>query len=350
MAGIVFGDMTGHVRYANRAFLSMWGYNDDSEVIGRPFHEFSTNPDAVLHALRQMQGRNHWTGQDVARRQDGSEFDTDLSVNFITDERSTPVGIMATMVDITARKKAERRSQEMLSQLAHLNRVSSMGEMATALAHEVNQPLGTIANYAGTCAQLIRERRIEMDALLNNIEKINEQTLRAGQVLSRLKQFVSRAVPQTTDLDINEICSNMRSLVELEAKSHGVTVRLDLKKPLPTVRGDAIQLQQVLVNLLLNAIESTHDKPSHHGEVTIATSCADEGISVSVIDNGRGIQESDFDLIFEPYHTTKPKGLGMGLSISRRIIAAHGGYLQAENHGNQGACFTFVLPYDPLSQ
>ena len=280
-------------------------------------------------------------------RKDGTLVPVEVTANYISFEDEEFVFAFAT--DITRRKQAEDRYLELVAELAHVSRLSSMGEMVSVLAHEVNQPLGTIANYAGTCVNLLKHERIKLTDLRPILEKINEQTLRAGNIISSLKSVVSKAVPKQTNFDINALCSDVKELLKAEADSKDIIIELDLTPNLPHLQGDPIQLQQVLVNLTKNGIEATNRLRAGQGRVVIKTSRDQDYVYVWVADEGTGVESDRVNRIFEPYFTSKNEGLEMGLNISRAIVAAHGGKLMLTNNTESGAEFSFSIPLHEAS-
>jgi len=246
--------------------------------------------------------------------------------------------------DITERKQAEQRTQDLLSQLARANRLSSMSEMASALAHEVNQPLGTIANYAGTCVELINKNRLNMEDLKKCLEIINEQCLRTGKIIGRLKSLVSQAVPRQLVIDVNKLVREVDEILISEIRLGQINMQLELDSALPNTTGDPIQIQQVLVNLIRNAVDASPNDID--ARVIVSTVRTDSELLISVADQGTGIPEEQLEHVFEPYVSGKKDGLGLGLSISRTIITAHGGRLWASNNEGHGATFHISLPID----
>lgn len=241
---------------------------------------------------------------------------------------------------------SEDRARRRLDELAHLARVSTIGEMVAGVAHELNQPLSAIANYARACRHqvdlLSGEDRCR---LLDRLEQIAAQADRAGQIIGRLRAFVRRTEPQRSTVGVNDLVRDAVALLEAEARSSGVRLELSLGRALPEVAVDRVQIEQVMVNLIGNAVEAARDVPDGRRAVTICTSLGCDGLlEVAVEDTGKGIQPQQIGRLFEPFYTTKPNGMGLGLSISRSIIEAHGGRLEAAPGTHRGATFRFTLP------
>ena len=254
--------------------------------------------------------------------------------------------------DITQRKKAaealeaaqvELRQRE--AELAHLARVASMGEMAAALAHEMNQPLHAITNYAYGARRRLRKPGADPAAIAEAVAEIASEARRASQIIDRLRKFLRNREPRISTANINDVVRDVARLLEYAALDRGVTVRLALATRLPPLRVDSSQVQQVLVNLVRNAFDALIDAAPGRREVTLATRLVDENrVELSVADTGTGFAENVKEKMFEGFFTTKREGMGMGLAISRTIVEAHGGEIWAEANSPQGAVFRFTLP------
>jgi PAS domain S-box-containing protein len=247
------------------------------------------------------------------------------------------VGATVFSQDITERVRAEENARQHQAELAHVLRVGTMGEMAAGLAHEINQPLGAIANYARGAVRRVRDGGLASPGLLPILEEIAGEAMRAGEIIRRLRELIRKEGPQQAPVDVNELARNSVRLVQGEARQHGVDVQLELGA-VPRVAADATQLEQVLLNLLRNGIEAADSTGERRVRLRTATDAG--AVAVDVRDSGAGLPAED---VFAPFFTTKPHGLGMGLSISRSIIEAHGGRLEALP-GGPGATFRVTLP------
>ncbi|HEU4769026.1 MAG TPA: ATP-binding protein, partial [Pyrinomonadaceae bacterium] len=265
----------------------------------------------------------------------------------LRDERGKIVKWYGTSTDIEERKRAEEereRLRKLESELAHINRVSTLGELTASLAHEIKQPItGAITSASAGIRWLTREQpNVEEARLL--LEGIKRDGERTAEIVDRLKSFYKKEDrPQRERVDVNEVVGEMLLMMRSEAIQRSVVIQTELAVDLPFVWADRVQLQQVLMNLVLNAIEAMKDNA---GDVTIRSRCKDGQVQVSVSDTGTGIPEGKMDQIFESFFTTKVAGTGMGLSISRTIIEAHGGRLWAENNDGRGATLHFTLPIE----
>ncbi|HUW81777.1 MAG TPA: PAS domain S-box protein [Phycisphaerae bacterium] len=278
------------------------------------------------------------------KRKDGTLVDVLLSSAPI-DPDDISAGVVFTATDITKRKKAEQHAQERLAELAHVSRLSTMGELASALGHELNQPLAAIVNYANGCVRRLRGAGGEGGEVMTGVQNIASQAARAGEIIRHIRDFVRRAEPQQSAADLNEVVREVESIAQIEARQGGVQLRFQLAGHLPEVMVDSIQIQQVILNLVRNGIEAMSGAAADRRVLTIRTArIKDSRIEVSVSDLGLGLPADGGERLFEQFFTTKPEGMGMGLPISRSIVEAHGGNLWAAPNPEGGAIFTFTLP------
>jgi len=250
--------------------------------------------------------------------------------------------------ELNWQRRAEARARLALQQhqaeLARVLRVGAMDEMAAQLAHELTQPLATIANYATGFKQRLETGSLRMDELPDIVDRIASEAFRAGEIIHRIRRFVRKAEPRRIPVDVNELVRGVVQLVEGEARESRVSVRVACQPDLPRVRADAIQIEQVVINLMRNALEAMRDSMEGSPTVAVETRLDAGNIEVAVRDSGPGLGNGDGSKIFEPFHTTKPNGLGMGLAISRSIIAAHGGRLWVTANPERGVTFHFTMP------
>lgn len=232
------------------------------------------------------------------------------------------------------------------AELAHALRLHTVGEMAAALAHEINQPLCAITNYAQGSVQRLRAGAVDPTALRTAFEEIAREGLRAGDIIRGLRNLVQRETAVSDAVDVNALAADATRLLEPQARIHGVTVRLEPATALPPVRADGTQIEQVMLNLMLNGMQAAAGGTSGSREVLITTSARNDTIEVAVTDTGRGFDPDVGERIFTPFFTTKTQGLGLGLAISRSIIECHGGHLWATSRPGTGATFRFSLPLD----
>lgn len=247
--------------------------------------------------------------------------------------------------EIAERKRAEDEARRHRNELAHFGRVSIMGEMATSLAHELNQPLTVISGCAQLCADSLRAGKGEPEKLLDAMEQAAGQADRANEIIRRIRGFIHKEEPERRAVDVNDVILGVADLLRSDAREHGAAITLDLAEFLPLVIADPIQIQQVILNLAHNGMEAMSDGGSKLRHLTIHTSALRNGaVEIAIRDEGRGIAAENMERIFDPFFTTKPHGLGMGLSISRSIAEAHGGRLWATSDGTSGTMFHLAIP------
>ncbi|WP_421866132.1 PAS domain-containing sensor histidine kinase [Motiliproteus sp.] len=252
--------------------------------------------------------------------------------------------------DITEQRRAEAEALQYQLNMAHISRLMSLGEMASGLAHEINQPLGAILNYSRGTLRRIQEGTIkDFDKVCESLQLISRQAIRAADIIKRLRGFVKKTEYQRMDFSINETCLEIAQFMGQEARNEGIRFDFQLDPAEPVIYADKVQIEQVILNLLRNAIEA-FDGSRDNGEktITIATRMDAEQLLVEVEDNASGITADQMSNLFEPYFTSKSAGLGMGLSISRTIIEAHRGKLWAESDGRTGSTFKISLPKETL--
>jgi C4-dicarboxylate-specific signal transduction histidine kinase len=255
--------------------------------------------------------------------------------------------------DITDRKRAEaearendRRFREMEMELAHANRVATMGQLTASIAHEVNQPIAATVTNAQAALRWLRAGSSHLEQVQQSLSSIVEDGTRAGEVIDRIRALIKKAPPRKDRLEINGVIVKIIELTHGEAVKNGISVITELADHLPVVEADRVQLQQVLLNLIVNALEAMGAANEGPRELLISTTKETSGVLVAVQDSGPGLEAAMLERVFETFYTTKPTGLGLGLSICRSIIEAHGGRLWASTNQRRGATFQFNLPGD----
>jgi two-component system sensor kinase FixL len=245
--------------------------------------------------------------------------------------------------DLTERQQTEARLQELQSELVHISRLTAMGEMASALAHELNQPLSAIANYMKGSRRLLEGNTDGNSVQVRNaLDKAAEQSLRAGQIIRRLRDFVARGETERRVESVRKLIDEASALALVGAKEHGVRVTTNIDAAHDLILVDKVQIQQVLLNLIRNAIEAMD--LSARRELTVATRPAGAFVEISVTDTGPGIAPDVAGQLFQPFVTTKPLGMGVGLSISRSIVEGHGGQIRFEPNPEGGTIFRLTVP------
>jgi signal transduction histidine kinase len=262
---------------------------------------------------------------------------------------SAVVGLQAILIagllyERRRRQVAEFEARQRIAELAHVNRFTLAGELTTSIAHELNQPLGSILVNAETAAMMLDSPSLDVKELKEILSDIRRDDQRAGEVIRRLRSLLRRAPFDAREIDLNETVGETLDLASALARARGVSLSSVLAgTPLP-VKADNIQLQQVLINLIVNAIDAMADKEKSQRRVVVRTARNNESAEIEIADSGPGIPASKLNEVFEPFYTTKLNGMGMGLSIARTIVEVHHGQISAENNGGQGALFRINLP------
>jgi PAS domain S-box-containing protein len=262
-------------------------------------------------------------------------------------ERETFKGFVGTGIDVTEHKRLEQereRIRQLETELAHTNRVSMLGEMASSLAHEIKQPIAAAIASANSCVEWLMHEPPNLDRARAAAARIDSYGSRAAEIIDRIRSFYRKSPPHRELVDANGIIREMLTLLKGEANRYSITMGSELATDLPEIMADRVQLQQVFMNLLLNAIEAMHNT----GEwLTVKSQLQDGQLLFSVSDSGEGLPKENLEQIFSAFHTTKPQGSGMGLAISRSIVESHGGHLWASAHSGAGATFHFTIPIRP---
>jgi len=333
--------------FLNKSWLDFTGRTFDQEL-GNGWAE-GVHPDDRERCLATyadaFDARREFTMEYRLRRHDGEYcWVSDKGVPRRSPE-GTFLGYIGCADDITARKEAELVAERHRAELAHVARLSTMGELAASLAHELNQPLAAILGNAEVAQKMLGRERVDLEEVRAICGDIVGEDHRATEVIRRMRGLVSKEPPSLAPLEVGSVIGDVVQLVHADAILRHCRVAVEVARDLPPVMGDRIELQQVVLNLLVNAFDAMSKRPIHEREVRVrAVLNDDRWVKVAVRDCGTGVSEGDLERIFEPFHTTKSGGLGIGLSISRSIIAVHGGRLWAENNPNRGATFLFTVP------
>lgn len=350
--GIFVWDVEGRILEANDAFLHIIGYDRADLAAGRVRWTDLTPPEWRDDTARRV-AEVTTTGTAQPRekeyfRKDGSRVPVLVGGAAVGEE---PQQAIAFVLDLSERKRAEaqardaeRRYREMHMELAHANRVATMGQLTASIAHEVKQPIAATVSNAQAALRWLSRHPPDLEEVRQALAHIVQDGRRAGDVVGRIRDLIKKAPPREDRLDINEAAREVIELTRGEAAKNGVRVRRELADGLPLIQGDRVQLQQVMLNLIINAVEAMRGVSDGPRELLISTGTSDTGdVRVAVRDSGPGLTPAALERLFEPFYTTKPGGLGLGLSICRSIVEGHGGRLWASTNVPRGAIFQFTL-------
>lgn len=349
LVGMRARDPEGKIIYVNPAFCAMVGYGADELLGCRPPYPY-WHPDDLEKQAREsddaLQGRAAPHGfESRIRHQDGHDVITMVYTAPLIDADGMHRGWMSSIVDITAQKQAEARQRDQELRLQRSARLASAGEMASTLAHELNQPLMALSNFA--IASRALAARGDAAMLTGALDDIVEQSRRASEIVKRVRAMINPQRADHATLVIGPVIDHVEALLKPELNGQGIQLRLALEDPAVKVRGDRVLLEQVLVNLIHNAAQAMLEQPRHRRRIVLSTCRVAQDVRIAVSDQGHGIPPEQLEQIFAPFFTTKPDGLGLGLNICRTIVEAHRGSMTVVNDAGGGATFSFILPIVP---
>ncbi|MCK4710889.1 MAG: PhnD/SsuA/transferrin family substrate-binding protein [Gammaproteobacteria bacterium] len=351
--GIYGVDMNGNSTFVNKAMETITGWSAKN-LIGKNQHAIlhHTRANGEQHQVEDcpvyktfMDKQTRFIEDDIFWRSDGSSFPVEYSSTPLKDENNATIGSVVIFRDISERKKAERQARKFRHDLAHMARVSTMGEMASGMAHELNQPLTAISTNADACIRLTELSNLDKDTLSDTLEVISLQAKRAGAIIKQLRNFIRKDMPQKNLVNLNEIVREVLVLISQSLNENSINLQLQLDDTIPDVQAQHIQIDQVILNLVKNAIEAMQEHKTSHKTLLIKTELIDnKKAKVTIADSGKGIDETIIQRLFTPFSTSKKNGMGLGLSISEGIINEHGGKLKLKSSSGQGSVFQFTLP------
>ncbi len=345
LVGMRARDPEGRIIYVNRAFCEMIGYSA-KELLGRKAPYPYWHPDDLDKYMRQreasLQAESLPHGfESRVRHHNGHDVITQVYTAPLINRQGQQQGWMSSVVDITAQKMAENRQHEQERQLQRSARLASLGEMASTLAHELNQPLMALSNFAVAARAIAGQAHQEL--LVSALDDIVEQSRRASEIVKRVRGFINPQRGSYEDCDVHAVITHSLTLLKPELQRNQSAVNTKLAESLPHIRGNRVLLEQVLINLLQNAMQATQDlSPARH-VIDIETTLLERAILIQIGDAGPGVPEAWQEQVFTPFFSSKPDGLGLGLNICRTIVEAHGGHLKVANREDGGAVFSFTL-------
>jgi PAS domain S-box-containing protein len=336
--------------WANDAFETITGY-ELPEILNlkcRFLQGPLSNPETIRNISRALKNQTQFSGEILNYRKDATVFWNELTITPVFDQQGRLTNFISTSLDITQRKYQEQQDKDHLDQLAHVTRLGLMGEMASGIAHEVNQPLTAIATYAQVSINLINRKNPDLIKLADVAAKTQEQALRAGQIIHRMKSLCLAKGQKRSPYDINPLIQACADLCASSLKQNCISLSLELESNLPFIQIDYIQIEQVIINLIRNSIDAILIVPKERQRHIAIQSRLNPGneIQIRIKDNGPGIRKEQQQKIFMPFHTTKLDGMGMGLSICRSLIEAHHGKLYFNSQFGKGSSFYFTLPIE----
>ena len=345
---ILYLDTTQRVRFFNRAFADWYGLGEGGtnallrDVIGAATHEqVCPLVDAALA------GEPVECELAIAYR---GQVSRDVRCSLIPDldQDARVRGVVAVITDITERKRIEQWERQHLLELSHVSRVTTIGQMSSQIAHELSQPLTAINGLSTALVKLVERGSAGTEEVRETLREISGQAKRAREIVIRLRDFVRRSEIRYIAIDMNETIRTVVRLANIEARHQGIRVELVLAEDLPEVSADRVLIEQVLLNLVRNAVDAMEAVPADARHLRIASAAPDGArVQVTVTDNGAGLTDELIPSLFEPFFTTKDDGMGMGLAITRSIVQAHEGELEVHNNPDAGASFRFTLPTAP---
>jgi two-component system sensor kinase FixL len=350
--GIIVIDQTGAVQCFNRSAETLFGY-ESSEVLGRNVSLFMTEADSAGHDghlaqyLATRVPHIIGTGREItAQRKDGSVFRASLSVGAIAGVE--PPRFVGFVHDLSSQQQAEQDGMHLQARLMRASRLATFGEMGSGIAHELNQPLAAIATFAHACDRLLDLPDPDIAEVQDALQQIADQAVRAGDIIRRLRGLTQTASSEYAPADVNGIIVELADLIQSDAKAHGVLYRTELAPVLPLVTLHRAQIQEAILNLVRNALESVALAQLDVREVVVRSGLTPDGaVEITVCDNGPGVDSRTAGRMFDPFWTTKSSGTGLGLAISRTIAQTHRGSLEYSPMSPSGACFAIRLPAEP---
>ena len=342
--------MDGRILKFNESYRDMTGYTHD-ELLRLTYRDIT--PEKWHAAEREIieqqvlvRGYSDVYEKEY-RTKDGTDFPIELRTFLFKDERGSNVGMWAIVRDISGRKQIESEARKLREDLAHVTRVSTLGELTSSLAHEINQPLAAILSNAQAAQRFLSQGNPDMKEIAEILGDIIRDDNRAAEVIRKIRSLLKKEETRYETLSLNDVVEEILNVIRNDTALAAVSIEKEFETSLPAVWGDRIQLQQVILNLVLNAAEAMKEAGTDVQRLVVLTSKQDGRFAeVSVRDAGPGIDEQASGRLFEPFYTTKSGGMGMGLAISKDIVKSHRGEIRAVNNPEGGATFSFTVPFE----
>jgi PAS domain S-box-containing protein len=342
---ILVRDLNDRITYWNSGAEEVYGWRRE-EALGEtaPSLLRSIYPSSMESLKAEIVRSGRWQGELTQTRRDGETIVVSSRWALQRGENGQPEAVLQINTDITERKRAAENLVSMQNQLAHMARVTTMGELAASIAHEINQPLAAVVTNGNASLRWMNLAEPNLDEARAAVTAIVQQGRRASDIIARIRALMTKSPPQMSQLEINGLVREVLKLIDHEVQRNKVVLRAELAGDVAVVVGDRVQLQQVVLNLVMNAVEATCAAAESPKEVLVTSRNEDSQVIVAVQDSGVGIDPENLSQLFNPFFTTKPHGMGMGLAISRSTIQSHGGRLWAASNPGRGATFQFTLP------
>ena len=350
MDGYVLVDMDGRIMKCNESYREMTGYTQDellrltySDITPEKWHDFELK---IIEEQVLTRGYSDVYEKEY-RKKDGTAFPIELRTFLLKDEMGNNIGMWAIVRDIKDRKLIEAEARKLRENLAHITRVSTIGGLTGALAHEINQPLAAILSNAQAAERFLKQDKPDMEEIAEILRDIVRDDKRAAEVIRKIRSLLKKEKTRYQPLSLNGIIEDILNIIRNDTALTAVAIEKEFDSSLPTIWGDQIQLQQVVLNLVLNAAEAMNEASPDLRRLIIRTLRHDDRFAeVSIRDCGPGIKDNSVGKLFEPFYTTKSDGMGMGLAISKEIVNSHKGVIWGENNTDRGATFYFTVPFD----
>ena len=349
--GVIVIDHDYTIKDVNGRFLSQYNVSRE-DIIGRKCYEIThrinepcTGTKHICPARNAFDTAEPMCAEHIHLKSDGSNAIVEIYAFPLFDKDGNVEFVVELTNDITERKQAQEEAQQRQMEMIHISKLSTVGEMASGLAHELNQPLSAITSYSTACMNTIKSGESQTETILDDLQMVVSQARRAGEIIQRIRDFLQKRSPHRSTVDINDLVESSMDFVASDTERHQIQLKVELSDQLAMVLADPIQLEQVFLNIVYNAIEAMAEMPPQKRLLTVQTRMqTDKNVEIVVCDSGKGLDDEVSEKMFDSFFTTKPEGLGMGLSISRTIIEAHNGMIFVKPGKAEGTEIVIQLP------